>query len=114
MAPGNVTNTLYLNNWQVLWIKVSAKCNLMFFLSQGSETLVHKLHEKQLELFMSFFACFIKGEYFTALSPRALVNLVLEDHMILPAREIYVGQDADAFRSKTPNHAVSTLQHRNH
>ncbi|XP_060784694.1 uncharacterized protein LOC132891236 [Neoarius graeffei] len=73
---------------------------------QGSETLVHKLHEKQLELFMSFFACFIKGEYFTALSPRALVNLVLEDHMILPAREIYVGQDADAFRSKTLNHAL--------
>lgn len=75
---------------------------------------MHKLHEKQLELFMSSLACFIKGEYFTALSPRALVNLVLEDHMILPAREIHVGQDADAFRSKTPNHAVSTLQHRNY
>lgn len=81
-----------------------------FFLTQGSETLVHKLHEKQLELFMSFLACFVKGEHITALSPRALVNLVLEDHMILPAREIYVVQDADAFRSKTSNHAVSTLQ----
>lgn len=67
----------------------------IFFLTLGSKTLVHKLHKKQLELSVSFLACFVKGEYITELSPSALVNLVLEDHMILPAREIYVGQDAD-------------------
>lgn len=31
--------------------------------------------------------------------------------MLLPSKEVYVGQEADTFRSQNPNHAVSTLHH---
>lgn len=37
--------------------------------------------------------------------------MVLEDDMLLPAKEMYVGQEADEFRTKNTNHAFSTLQH---
>lgn len=37
--------------------------------------------------------------------------MVLEDHMLLPSKEVYVGQEADTFRSQNPKHAVSTLHH---
>ncbi|XP_056449462.1 uncharacterized protein LOC130385149 [Gadus chalcogrammus] len=73
---------------------------------QGSQTLVHKLPDKQFELFLAFLACFIKGEHITQLSPRALGEMVLEDNMLLPAREFYVGQEADTFRTRNPNHAL--------
>ncbi|KAF3858932.1 hypothetical protein F7725_012133 [Dissostichus mawsoni] len=73
---------------------------------QGSQTLVHKLHDRQLELFLAFMACFVKAEHITQLSPRALREMVLEDHMLLPSKEVYVGQEADTFRSQNPNHAL--------
>ncbi|KAI4810160.1 hypothetical protein KUCAC02_019006 [Chaenocephalus aceratus] len=73
---------------------------------RGSQTLVHKLHDRQLELFLAFMACFVKAEHITQLSPRALREMVLEDHMLLPSKEVYVGQEADMFRSQNPNHAL--------
>ncbi|KAF3857796.1 hypothetical protein F7725_010997 [Dissostichus mawsoni] len=73
---------------------------------QGSQTLVHKLHDRQLELFLAFMACFVKAEHITQLSPSALREMVLEDHMLLPSKEVYVGQEADTFRSQNPNHAL--------
>ncbi|XP_034562620.1 uncharacterized protein LOC117829157 [Notolabrus celidotus] len=73
---------------------------------QGSQTLVHKLHDRQLELFLAFLACFMKNEHITQLSPRALGEMVLEDAMLLPSREVYVGQEADTIRSQNPNHAL--------
>lgn len=71
---------------------------------------MHKLHDKQLELFLAFLACFLKAEHITQVSPRALGEMVLQDSMLLPEREMYVGQEADTFRTRNPNHAVSTLQ----
>ncbi|XP_034146338.1 uncharacterized protein LOC109615009 [Esox lucius] len=73
---------------------------------QGSQTLVHKLHDRQLELFLAFLACFVKAKHITQLSPRALREMVLEDHILLPSKEVYVGKDADTFRSQNPNHAL--------
>ncbi|KAL6473257.1 hypothetical protein MHYP_G00194450 [Metynnis hypsauchen] len=73
---------------------------------QGSQTLVHKLHDRQLELFLACLACFVKAEHITKLSPRALRELVLEDHMLLPSKDVYVGQEADTFRSQNPKHAL--------
>ncbi|XP_030272286.1 uncharacterized protein LOC115581383 [Sparus aurata] len=73
---------------------------------QGSQTLVHNLHDRQLELFLAYLACFVKAEHITKLSPRALRELVLEDHMLLPSKEVYVGQEADTFRSQKPKHAL--------
>ncbi|KAL2102116.1 hypothetical protein ACEWY4_001284 [Coilia grayii] len=57
---------------------------------QGSETLVHKLHDRQLELFLAYLACFVKAEHITKLSPKALKELVLEDHMLLHSKDIRV------------------------
>ena len=45
----------------------------------------------------------------TQLSARALGELVLEDAMLLPSKDMYVGQEADAFRRENPKHAVSSL-----
>ncbi|CAK6975065.1 hypothetical protein NQZ68_031049 [Scomber scombrus] len=77
---------------------------------QGSQTLVHKLHDRQLDLFLAFLDCFVKAEHITQLSPRALREMVLEDAMLLPSREVYVGQEADTFRSQKPNHARAHWQ----
>ena len=44
-----------------------------------------------------------------SVSPRTLVEMALEDDMLLPAREMHVGKDADTFRTRNPNHAVSIL-----
>ncbi|KAL6478662.1 hypothetical protein MHYP_G00120950 [Metynnis hypsauchen] len=65
-----------------------------------------KLHDRQLELFLAYLACFVKAEHITKLSPRALRELVLEDHMLLPSKDVYVGQEADTFRSQNPKHAL--------
>nr|XP_055062825.1 uncharacterized protein LOC129445854 isoform X1 [Misgurnus anguillicaudatus] len=78
---------------------------------QGSQTLVHKLHDRQLELFLAYLACFVKAEHIIKLSPRALKELVLEDYMLLASKEIYMGQEADMYRSQNPKHPVSTLHH---
>ncbi|XP_073729982.1 uncharacterized protein [Misgurnus anguillicaudatus] len=78
---------------------------------QGSQTLVHKLQDRQLELFLAYLACFVKAEHIIKLSPRALKELVLEDYMLLASKEIYVGQEADMYRSQNPKHPVSTLHH---
>ncbi|CAK6970466.1 hypothetical protein NQZ68_031049 [Scomber scombrus] len=43
----------------------------------GSQTLVRKLHDRQLELFLAFLAFFVKAEHITQLSPRALREMVL-------------------------------------
>lgn len=37
--------------------------------------------------------------------------MVLEDHMQLPSRKIYVWQQANAFRTQSPSHSVATLHH---
>ncbi|AWP06442.1 putative splicing factor 3B subunit 2-like, partial [Scophthalmus maximus] len=62
-------------------------------------------NDQQLELVLTFLACFMKAEHITQLSPRALGEMVLEDAMLLPSSEVYVGQEADTFRSQNPNHA---------
>ncbi|CAL8373269.1 unnamed protein product [Arctogadus glacialis] len=48
------------------------------------------------------------------LSPSALREMALEDHMLLPSKVVFVGQEADMFRSQNPNHATVkyTLQSR--
>nr|XP_055062827.1 uncharacterized protein LOC129445854 isoform X2 [Misgurnus anguillicaudatus] len=73
---------------------------------QGSQTLVHKLHDRQLELFLAYLACFVKAEHIIKLSPRALKELVLEDYMLLASKEIYMGQEADMYRSQNPKHPL--------
>lgn len=70
----------------------------IIFFSQGSQMLVHKLHDKQLEVFTHFMACFIKAEHLSNMHPKALAELDFTDKM-LPAREIYVGREADEFRN---------------
>lgn len=77
--------------------------------SQGSQTLVHKLHDKQLDTFQ-LFSCFVKAEYITKVSPKTMGVMVLQEKMLLSAREMYVVWEADGFITRNPNHAVSTLQ----
>lgn len=64
--------------------------------SQGSQTLVHKLHDKQLDTFQ-LFSCFVKAEYITKVSPKTMGVMVLKEKMLLFAREMYVGREADGF-----------------
>ncbi|KAG5276737.1 hypothetical protein AALO_G00109150 [Alosa alosa] len=77
---------------------------------QGSQTLVHKLHDRQLELFLTFLGCFVKAEHFTQLSPRALAELEIQEAMILSLRQLFVGQDTDTFRSQNPTHASTFVR----
>ena len=49
------------------------------FQTQGSQTLVHKLHDKQLELLLAFLAIPMKDT--TQVSPRALVEMLPESNV---------------------------------
>ncbi|CAL8237186.1 unnamed protein product [Boreogadus saida] len=71
---------------------------------QGSQTLVHKLHDKQLEVFVNFLACFIKPEYLKML-PKPLVELDLTNQPLYS--EIYIGKVAENLVAANPKHPVS-------
>lgn len=77
----------------------------LLFSSQGSQTLIHKLHNKQLQVSTNFLACFVQSEHLNPV-PKALTTLDF-DGKLLPAREKYVGRDADRFRVAHPQHPVS-------
>ncbi|KAJ8356364.1 hypothetical protein SKAU_G00191580 [Synaphobranchus kaupii] len=57
---------------------------------QGRDTLVHKLHEKQLQVFTNLLACFVKPEHLPPV-PKTLAALELNADKLLPARKVYVG-----------------------
>lgn len=59
-----------------------------------------------IECFMFFLLLPLNNSHIQ-ISPRALRELVLEDHMLLSSKDVYVGREADAFRSQNPKHAVS-------
>ncbi|KAK7158484.1 hypothetical protein R3I94_004950 [Phoxinus phoxinus] len=70
---------------------------------QGRDTLVHKLHDKQLQVFTNFLACFVKPEHLPPI-PRTLAGLELKGDKLLTARDLYVGRVADRFRREHPKH----------
>ncbi|XP_055031854.2 uncharacterized protein [Misgurnus anguillicaudatus] len=70
---------------------------------QSRDTLVHKLHDKQLQVFTNFLACFVKPEHLPPI-PRTLAGLKLKGDKLLPARDMYVGRVADRFRREHPQH----------
>ena len=45
------------------------------FNSQGNDTLIHKLHDKQIDIFTDLMACFVKAEFIKSKSTKKLVNL---------------------------------------
>ncbi|KAK1902004.1 Zinc finger BED domain containing protein 5 [Dissostichus eleginoides] len=71
---------------------------------QGSQTLVHKLHDKQFEVVTSFMACFIKAEHLHT-TPKKLVEMEFSDKM-LPLRELYVGPLAEKLKTEHPQHLI--------
>ncbi|CAL8269959.1 unnamed protein product [Arctogadus glacialis] len=71
---------------------------------QGSQTLVHKLHDKQLEVFVNFLACFIKPEYLKML-PKPLVELDLTNQTLYS--EIYIGKVAENLVAANPKHPTN-------
>ncbi|KAK1893717.1 Glutathione S-transferase F10 [Dissostichus eleginoides] len=75
---------------------------------QGSQTLVHKLHDKQLEVVTSFMACFVKAEHLHT-TPKKLVEMEFSDKM-LPLRELYVGPLAEKLKAEHPNIQLIVLQ----
>ncbi|XP_073710036.1 uncharacterized protein [Misgurnus anguillicaudatus] len=70
---------------------------------QSRDTLVHKLHDKQLQVFTNFLACFVKPEHLPPI-PRTLAGLKLKGDKLLPARDMYVCRVADRFRREHPQH----------
>lgn len=82
-------------------LKMHFLCSL-----KGSKTLVHKLHEKQLEVFINFLACFIKPEHLK-MSPKKLLELDLANNTL--HSQIYVGKVAEDLIAAHPKHPVSIL-----
>ncbi|XP_073715805.1 uncharacterized protein [Misgurnus anguillicaudatus] len=70
---------------------------------QGSKTLVHKLHDKQLEVFIDFLACFIKPEHLK-MSANKLLELDLANNKL--HSQIYVGKVAEDLIAAHPKHPV--------
>ena len=82
-------------------LKMHFLCSL-----KGSKTLVHKLHDKQLEVFVNFLACFIKPEHLK-MSPIKLLELDLAQKNL--HSQIYVGKVAEDLITAHPKHPVSIL-----
>ena len=71
---------------------------------QGSQTLVHKLHDKQLGVVTNFMACFVKAEHLHT-TPKKLMEMEFRDKM-LPLREFYVGPVAEKLKAENPSHPI--------
>lgn len=67
---------------------------------------MHKLHDKQLEVFVNFLACFIKPEHLK-MSPIKLLKLDLAQKNF--HSQIYLGKVAEDLVAAQPKHPVSIL-----
>ncbi|XP_041703723.1 uncharacterized protein LOC121539361 [Coregonus clupeaformis] len=72
--------------------------------SQGSQTLVHKLHDKQLEVITTFTACFLRAEHLHT-TPKKLMEMDFIDKM-LPSRDLNVGPVSEKFKAENPGHPI--------
>ncbi|CAM4714558.1 unnamed protein product [Leuciscus chuanchicus] len=70
---------------------------------QESKTLVHKLHDKQLEVFINFLACFIKPEHLK-MSPNKLLELDLANNTL--HSQFYVRKVAEDLIAAHPKHPI--------
>ena len=52
--------------------------------------LVHKLHDRQEQLFLDFLSCFIKQEELLDKSATQLTNLSLTDDLSLHKKDVFV------------------------
>lgn len=92
--------------------QVQSVIKMLFLCSfKGSKTLVHKLHDKQLEVFINFLACFIKPEHLK-MSPKKLLELDLANNTL--HSQIYVGKVAEDLITAHPKHPVSILNEVNY
>ncbi|KAK5933428.1 hypothetical protein CgunFtcFv8_013911 [Champsocephalus gunnari] len=71
---------------------------------QESQTLVHKLHDKQLQVFVNFLACFIKPEHLK-ISPKALSEWDLANRTLYS--QLYTGKVAENLEAARRKHPVS-------
>ena len=80
------------------YVSVLAMLKRYVCVFQGSQTLVHKLHDKQLEIFTQFLACFIKPEHLVRKTPSQLKSLDLKeaDEKFIRAKDVYVGGENEA------------------
>ncbi len=77
---------------------------------QGQNTLVHKLHEKQVETFTTFLACFVKAEYLQELSPSKLQSLNVSDPCkLLRKTEMFCGEEGRKMVKKGINEKDSVV-----
>ncbi|CAL4195116.1 unnamed protein product, partial [Meganyctiphanes norvegica] len=69
-------------------------------LFQSKDPLIHKLNEKQLEMFVKFLACFIKTEYLQGKDATGLKNLDIVDNILLPKDQIFYGKHTETVMAK--------------
>ncbi len=75
---------------------------------QGKSTLVHKLHDQQLQVFSTFLGCFVKPEYFNDKTPAELTNLdVTKPTIHLSNSQVYMGAKARSVVQKLDGKVVS-------
>jgi len=77
------------------------------FKLQGSKTLVHKLHDKQLLVMKDFLSCCVKSEHVATSSPKHLVKLDLPQVM-LSQNSLYIGK-VEEICSKHPEYLVDVV-----
>ena len=63
-------------------------------LFQNNAPLVHKLHDRQEQLFRDFLSCFIRQEELVDKSAQQLKNLGLTDDLALKKKDIFIGGKA--------------------
>lgn len=66
-------------------------------LFQGKDTLIHLLHEKQVQLFTDFLGCFVKPEHLVGKTGKELKALDLEsdDEKYMKQKDMFVGGGAE-------------------
>lgn len=89
------------------YVGVLAQLKAYVCLFQSKSTLLHQLHDKQLQIFLDFLACFIKPQFIAEKSPRELKTLDLEDASFwLDDRNIWYGQGNTDFITNLQNDNV--------
>ena len=71
---------------------------------QSADTMVHKLHERQLETFQKFLACFVKAEYVAYKTGKQLKELDLsnDEGQFMSINDMFVGSKIKKLRKEVP------------
>ena len=100
----DLTTTLYIN----FYLEVLPLLKGYVLTFQSANVKVHQLHDKQLEMFKRFLACFMKIEHLTGKTARQLKDMDLSSDkgQFMKQKDMFVGRKINTIVKESPKDSV--------